>query len=275
MLDFLAHASNFSRTTRGLRYAADVARLFGGSLTGIFVSEPIAPVLGPIGMPAVLPDLYAAEAEVSKEARQAEPTFNAWAQSVGLTRYRWQVANGFFSGALAAAANWHDALFLESGHDTPWSSVGVLGHALIHCGAPCFVVPQENERAARFDTIAIASHGSPESVRAVHAALPYLARAKRIVLIQGAPRETFSAVEFRPPFTIEDHLKTHGLVFSTQTIDATGERVGEAILAAAGDSRADLLVMGAYGRTRFSEWVLGGATRHVLEHAALPLLMRH
>jgi len=34
-------------------------------------------------------------------------------------------------------------------------------------------------------------------------------------------------------------------------------------------------VMGAYGRARFSEWIFGGATRHVLEHARLPLFMRH
>jgi nucleotide-binding universal stress UspA family protein len=39
--------------------------------------------------------------------------------------------------------------------------------------------------------------------------------------------------------------------------------------------RADMLVMGAYGRSRFSEWMLGGATRHVLTWADIPVLMRH
>jgi nucleotide-binding universal stress UspA family protein len=33
--------------------------------------------------------------------------------------------------------------------------------------------------------------------------------------------------------------------------------------------------MGAYGRTRFSEWVFGGATRYVLTEAPLPVFMRH
>jgi len=33
--------------------------------------------------------------------------------------------------------------------------------------------------------------------------------------------------------------------------------------------------MGAYGRTRFSEWALGGATRHVLEHSTIPVFLRH
>ena len=53
------------------------------------------------------------------------------------------------------------------------------------------------------------------------------------------------------------------------------ERAGEALLEAARDVGADLLVMGAYGRSRFSEWALGGATRHVLTHAQMPVLMRH
>ncbi|MCB1577287.1 MAG: universal stress protein, partial [Xanthomonadales bacterium] len=38
---------------------------------------------------------------------------------------------------------------------------------------------------------------------------------------------------------------------------------------------ADLLIMGMYGRGRFSEWIVGGATRHVLQHATLPVLLCH
>ena len=58
-------------------------------------------------------------------------------------------------------------------------------------------------------------------------------------------------------------------------IAADSEHAGATILAQAERVSADLLVLGAYGRTRFSEWFLGGVTRHVLQHARLPLLMRH
>jgi nucleotide-binding universal stress UspA family protein len=37
----------------------------------------------------------------------------------------------------------------------------------------------------------------------------------------------------------------------------------------------DLLVMGGYGRTRLSELVLGGVTRHALAAAEVPLLISH
>jgi nucleotide-binding universal stress UspA family protein len=39
------------------------------------------------------------------------------------------------------------------------------------------------------------------------------------------------------------------------------------------DSNADLLVMGAYGHSRFREAILGGATRNMLEQAEIPVLM--
>lgn len=274
MFDILVHASNYSTPTRGMQYAADVASALGANLTGIFVSEPIVPI-SPVGITPVMPQIYAVASEVINEALQAEPKFHAWAASRGVAQHRWQVATGFFSGALAAAANWHDALVLESGSSAPWNSAGMLGHVLVSCGIPCFVVPDTCTKPASFDTIVIASHGSPEAVRAAHAALPLLKRAKRILLIKGKPNDAFTPLSFRPPFTLEDHLLQHGLSFATRVLDKDDGDAGAQILGSAAEAGADLVVMGAYGRSRFSEWVLGGATRHVLEHATLPLLVRH
>ena len=41
------------------------------------------------------------------------------------------------------------------------------------------------------------------------------------------------------------------------------------------DINADLIVMGAYGHSRFREAILGGATRYMLEQAKLPVFMAH
>ena len=57
--------------------------------------------------------------------------------------------------------------------------------------------------------------------------------------------------------------------------DQRGEPVGAALLNAASEAGADLLVMGGYGRTRLSELVLGGVTRHVLADSQLPILISH
>ena len=54
-----------------------------------------------------------------------------------------------------------------------------------------------------------------------------------------------------------------------------GHNAGEALLMRANDLGANLLVMGAYARSRMREFVFGGATRYVLEHANIPVLMSH
>jgi nucleotide-binding universal stress UspA family protein len=70
-------------------------------------------------------------------------------------------------------------------------------------------------------------------------------------------------------------LARHGI--KAQAAEQIGPRgsVGETLLGCAAEMRADLLVMGCYGHTRFRELVLGGASRYVLSHMAIPVLMSH
>jgi nucleotide-binding universal stress UspA family protein len=139
---------------------------------------------------------------------------------------------------------------------------------------PAIVVPA-NVREAKLDCVALAWNGAPEAVRAIHAALPLLKRAARVVLLRGEQRNAFLDITWKPPFEIDTHLRRHGIAFDERNIGADDEHAGEAILEAAGKVDASLVVMGAYGRTRFSEWALGGATRHVLHHTRVPVFMRH
>jgi hypothetical protein len=122
--------------------------------------------------------------------------------------------------------------------------------------------------------IAVAWNGSPEAVRAVHAALPFLQRADEVLLLRGEPEELFQKVSWKPPFDIDAYLNRHGIHARPQDLVDT-DGIGEAMLEQTDRFHADLLVMGAYGRSRFSEWALGGATRHVLCNARLPVLFRH
>jgi nucleotide-binding universal stress UspA family protein len=56
---------------------------------------------------------------------------------------------------------------------------------------------------------------------------------------------------------------------------APHSNVGSTLLAQAAACGADLLVMGCYGHARWMEFVLGGASRHVLAHMTIPVLMSH
>ena len=97
--------------------------------------------------------------------------------------------------------------------------------------------------------------------------------------LQAAEKVTVLTVD--PPNHHKDtardlmvYLERHGVRTWHQSNIATKD-VGEVILEAIRDVGADMLVMGAYGHSRFREMVLGGATRTVLHHMHVPALMAH
>jgi len=274
MYDILAHCSNYERRANNQRVAAQLAHALHGNLTGIFVSEPVLP-LPALGMPPMFPEILEVAAEVVASAQAAGPAFRSWAKEMGLSDARWQVAVGHLPSVLAAAANWHDLIVLESAIKAPWSSAGALGQVLLTCGAPCLLVPDAFTGDALAKTIAIASNDTAESIRAIHAALPILRRAERVILLEAARPGAYSAIDWRPPLDLDAYLDRHDLRVIRRTIDVADAAVGAELLKAAWETGAELLVMGAYGRTRFSEWALGGATRHVLEHSTIPVFLRH
>ncbi|MGH8123486.1 MAG: universal stress protein [Rudaea sp.] len=272
MRDILALANKYGNWTRNMQYAGGLAALLDASLTGIYVCGPVPPA----SAPTVYPELYNWTANVVREAIEAEPLFRRWATGLGIKHAHWQVAEGSVEMVLAHAANWQDILVLEAGKGNLWGSVQTLGKILLTSGLPCIVVPEKSHPDAGPGTTAIAWNGSTESMRAVHAALPLLRKARRVVLLYGERAALpFSSLTWQPPLDVEQYLKRHDIKFTKRLFDASGDVAGAELLRAAHKAQASLLVMGAYGRSRFSEWMLGGATLHILEHSDIPLLLRH
>jgi nucleotide-binding universal stress UspA family protein len=69
------------------------------------------------------------------------------------------------------------------------------------------------------------------------------------------------------------HLQRNGFNAELMTVGLQGRSTGEAVLAAAQSLGCDLLVKGAYTQSRLRQMIFGGATRHILAHATLPVLM--
>ena len=102
-----------------------------------------------------------------------------------------------------------------------------------------------------------------------------LERAERVVVLNGERRETFASITRLPSHGLGSYLRRKGVAVEEIAFSASDDKAGDAILKAAHQHQADMLVMGAYGRSWFREWVLGGATRHVLRNMDLPVLMAH
>lgn len=120
----------------------------------------------------------------------------------------------------------------------------------------------------------VAWDGSATAARAIAAALPLLKRADQIDLVILNPRDKPDAHGEQPGADMALFLSRHGISVNV-IIRETRVGAGEALLSIAADEGADLIVMGAYGHTRFREMVLGGATRDLLASMTVPVLMAH
>ncbi len=119
--------------------------------------------------------------------------------------------------------------------------------------------------------IAIGWDGKTAASQAVAAAIPYLARADAVEIL-SVQRPPLKAEATEP---LREYLGLHGIASTERLIDPGSKRIGEALLFAAVEGGADLLVMGGYGRGRLRESLIGGVTRHVIAHAGLAVFMVH
>lgn len=143
------------------------------------------------------------------------------------------------------------------------------------CGRPVVVVPDQPAGARFGRRVLVAWDGSREAARAVFDAVPILRSAEAVRLVWIAPEnDPYLALGLQPS-DVAAMLGRHGILCETQSVQRPRGMAGRALLESAADFRADLFVMGCYGHSRLLEFVLGGVSRHVLEHATIPVLLSH
>lgn len=253
-------------------YAAWLSTEFDASLTALYVIQAF--LGGPVfDSPGVISDAIEFLREQRRAASEGGAAFTDWAQRRGLDGYRWQAVEAPFARTVAAAADWHDLVVLEADEDNECADVTALGQLVLTCRRPCLVVRSD----AAFvppRRIALAWNASAECVRAVRSALDLLQRAEEVIVLGDAGLSRPHGCG-DPPGGIAAYLESKGVPLGSSRYRIDADTAGESLARAASDAGADLLVMGAYGHSRISEWVLGGATRHLLRHSAMPLWLQH
>jgi nucleotide-binding universal stress UspA family protein len=147
--------------------------------------------------------------------------------------------------------------------------------ALFDTGHPVMLLPVKKEPSEIEDykTAVIAWKSSSEMARAITNAMPFLENAEKVfVLTANGDGETYDLTE---EAALLAYLHTHNIHAQAIVVAAGSLDAGEALLAKAKELKADLLVMSAYGHTRFREMMLGGVTNYMLENADIPLLLSH
>lgn len=276
MRDVLAFCSEFRQWSPGVAYAAELAATLGASLTGLYAGQPLPtmPLAGNVAS-----GLAEWMAEATNEihcAMLAGREFAGWALGFGVADVHWQVALGDPRDVLDAAAAMSDLVVLDRPASMDSGAVSTLLRSVVLSGQPCIVVPPTFCVMGRLERIVVAWDGSPASTRAMHTAIPLLRKASDVWLLRAAqPHDLRQAVELQSPFDPLAHLAAHGIGASQEVVATRGIAAGHALLAAASIHRADLVISGANGKARRSEGRLGETTDYLLQHATLPLFVRH
>jgi len=161
----------------------------------------------------------------------------------------------------------------RAGGEAPSFTAGELA---LTADCPVLVLPDECKRMDLDKPALVAWDGSAEASHALRAALPFLKRASTVYLAtvqtkKGASKDKFDL----PPIRGADYLSHHGISSEMVELEQSENGTAQAIRNAADVRDVGLIVMGAYGRTRLSEWVFGGVTRAMLSDVRVPLLLKH
>lgn len=153
--------------------------------------------------------------------------------------------------------------------------VTLLESVLFGTGVPVLVVPDTGiPETAKFEHVMVAWNESDESFTAIRQTLPVLIAAGHVDIVMVDP-PSHSPERSDPGGMVSVMLARHGVRAELSILSRTLPRVSEVLTRFARDRGCDLVVMGAYGHSRFREAILGGATRDILETTSVPLMMAH
>ena len=150
----------------------------------------------------------------------------------------------------------------------------VVEAAMFQGNSPVVVLADGKAVPLKPKRVVVAWNESAEAMASIRRALPLLQAAEEVNICIVAP-ERHSTESTDPGEELSKMLSRHGVSVEVTILAQTLPRVSEVIARHVADLDADLLVMGAYGHSRFREAILGGATRSMLEHAKVPVFMAH
>ena len=150
----------------------------------------------------------------------------------------------------------------------PRPSMATIEAALFEAGRPILIAPPTPPQRMG-ENILIAWNYSTEQARTTALAMPLLQRASRVVVltVEGG------TVPGPTGEQLARYLARNGVQAEPITVTPAGRSTGETILANAASLNCDLLIKGAYTQSRLRQMIFGGATRHILANATLPVLM--
>ncbi|PJC99519.1 hypothetical protein GQ37_004055 [Janthinobacterium sp. BJB1] len=274
----LMYADQFSGFERRLQVAAALASEADSHLIGTVASG--GPQLDYLVYGAVtLAPPPPIDCEPLREAaREQLARFDERCHQLGVASYETRFQDSSAADALILQSLYCDLVITGqsdlSDRSLIWST-RLPAYLALHSARPLLVIPDgDGPVTIPGRSVVIGWNATAEASRAVAGALPLLVRAQRVQIIVLNPRQHYGQHGQEPGADLATYLARHG-VRAEVSRSETSEECGTALCRLAQDSGADLIVAGAFGRSRFQEWVLGGTTHSLLSQSRLPVLLGH
>lgn len=271
----LVHVDQGRDAQARIAMAAEIALASDAHLVGLAVTGMPPEVFAAAGLNPALPPLQPQFDALRQEATQALDAFERQVAAMGLASFERRLAEDQAGHAMSMQARYADLLVVsQAGRAAPAPRLrpDFPEYVLLNSARPVLVVPAGMAAAPLGKRVAVAWNGSREATRALTSAIPLLKGTEQVeVLLVNAESEG----DVHGPLAGADialFMARHQVRVGVRAVSGAAD-AGAALLSLAGEFAADLLVMGAYGRSRIGEILLGGATRTVLPAASLPLWM--
>lgn len=270
MKSVLIHLTDSANIESTIIAGLDLATRFHAKADGLFLIPALASTFWGYEAADYLPVL---QKKLEQSAQTTLETFKRVAAAYTIP-VNCSLIDEAFLPTLAQASRGYDVLVTSQPKTQPDSVVEMEFQApdiIVGSACPTLVVPRGAGPFAIGSRIAIGWNNSREASRAVRDALPLLAAADD-VLVLSVQAHGDAAHSTQP---IEEYLANHGIKYQLRSATAEDHNVTETILSQTAQHKSDMLVMGAWGHSRFRELILGGVTRKILETAPLPVLLSH
>jgi len=202
-------------------------------------------------------------------AHDVQITTEETAQAQGV-RAEWREESGRQNAVVGALGRVFDLIIVERPAKLASLAEATLEDALFESGRPVLMAPP-NAHSGIGERVLVAWNGSTETARTVAFAMPFLERAAsvQVVSVEGGMTPGPSAED------LALNLTRHGIPAIGRHVVAKGRTPGQIYCDEAQAIGADLMVKGAYTQSRLRQMIFGGATRHIIMEATMPVILAH
>ncbi|WP_167079664.1 universal stress protein [Massilia aquatica] len=279
----LVHVDESAQAAARIDMAAQLAIEHNAHLIGTALTNLPPRLLALSGLDPSLPPMQAPLLELRRLADSALDAFDQRAAALGVLSFERRRLEEEMGLGMSLQARYCDLVVIgqhNAAHPLPGVRADFPEYVLLNSAKPVLLVPATASQAPTLgQRIVVGWNGSAPAGRAIASAIGLMQRARQVDIVVVDARAQGDLHGAMPGADLALYLARHDIRVNVRDIDSHAipgrADPGRALLAAADEAGADLIVMGAYGRSRFREVLLGGATRTVLRSSTLPLWMMH